>query len=539
MSREKFSILLADNRQIAPQDIQAILSKNSEIDFRLDVSHSGKEAILKVSENDYDLVLLNEDLPDKRGISMLQELLKKKLGIPVILIVAEGKEKIGVKAMDKGAYDFLTVEEVKTPALERAIRRVMHRKRLENEIMESLRKMETLAIRDGLTGLFNYRHFREVLRNEFKKARRHFQDLSCIMIDLDFFKQVNDTHGHQFGDYVLSRSAEIITGVVRDTDFVARYGGEEFFIILPNTDMDGAIILAERIRTAFANNVFRKGAVSQVVTVSLGISSISDENVISDEDLIENADRALYMAKDKGRNMVCTFEDVLKTQEAGLREERKKVRDFHKRLFDLNEDIKQNCIEATHAILKDIEKEWDYINTHSTRVSRLAEDIARGLGLRDEETNVVKRAALLHDIGMIGINSRILRKRTKLTKKEYETIKRHTILGVKLIERTRLFDKELPIILHHHERYDGTGYPNNLRGERIPMGSRIISVAEAFDAMTASNSYKKAIATDDAIVEIKNCSGTQFDPLVVNAFIKVISSSKKGTSRKSSSKRVQ
>ncbi|HDH53610.1 MAG TPA: HD domain-containing protein, partial [Nitrospirae bacterium] len=159
--------------------------------------------------------------------------------------------------------------------------------------------------------------------------------------------------------------------------------------------------------------------------------------------------------------------------------------------------------------------------------SRYAEKLTRKLLLSEEEVNVVKRAALLHDIGMVGINSDILKKKGKLTDKEYVLIKRHSSIGVKIIERTRLFQKELPIILHHHERFDGNGYPHKLRGDVIPYGARILAIAEAYDVMMSNTIYKKAGSREDAIAELKSGAGNQFDPHMVNAFVKVINNGAK------------
>lgn len=519
MTKEKVSILVADSKPVILNSIKKTLGSHKDINYSVKGVRSSEDALEKVSRDDFDVLLMNQNLPDRSGISILQELLKKKLGVPVIMIVAEGDEKLGVKAMDKGAYDFLTKQEIETVALNRAIRRVIQRKRLEDDIRESLEKMEKLAIRDGLTGLYNRRHFREALKNEYKKAKRHLQPLSCIMIDLDYFKSVNDNYGHQFGDFVLGQSARILRKQVRDTDFAARYGGEEFIVILPNTNLNGAYILAERIRSAFTDHIFRKGKISQTVTVSIGVSSTSDENVAGDEDLIANADKALYTAKNKGRNLVCTYDNGHVEEITGIKEETKNVADFDKRLKEFNENTKRRCIESAHSILREIEGSLDFINEHSVRVSQYIEKLIKQMPMSNEDAQVLKRAALLHDIGMIGISSDILKKKSKLTRSEYDIIKKHSNIGVKLIEKTRLFDKELPIILYHHERFDGKGYPDKLKGDNIPFGARILAVAEAFEVMMSGRYGRRTITSDDALAELRECSGSQFDPQVVKAFI--------------------
>jgi len=527
MKKERINILVVDGGSPPVfSRIESSLTKDDDMSYAVETLQSGKTAMEKAAGQRYDLLLVSQELSDGSGTALLQEVMKKKLGMPVIIVVAEGDEKIGINAMDQGAYDYLTRKEIRTDALRRAIRRTMLRRKLENEIRESITKLERLAIKDGLTGLYNKRHFREVLKNEYKKAKRHLQPLACIMVDLDYFKSVNDNHGHQFGDFVLVQSSEILRRLVRDTDFVARYGGEEFIAVLPNTDRSGAYILAERIRRTFSENVFQKGDTEKTVTVSIGVSSSHDENVMRDEDLIENADKALYEAKGKGRNLVCTFENKHIEEATVSREAAKKMNDFNIRMKNFSENVKENCIESTHAILRQVEKGLDYINDHANRVSKYVEKITRELNMSDDDVSTIKRAALLHDVGMVGIRSKILRKKGILTSREYDLVKTHTNIGVKLMEKTRLFEKELPIILYHHERFDGSGYPHKLQGDNIPYGARILAVAEAFDVMVSENFYKEQLTTDDAVAELRECAGSQFDPGIVKAFVKAIEKEK-------------
>lgn len=522
MSKEKINILVADKSIPSINLIKSNLGNYNDVLYTIDSATSGTDALSKAAGNSFDLLIVDQDLPGAKGVKMVQEIVKRKLGVPVIMIVAEGEEKLGVKAMDNGAYDYLTKGEIQTVALNRAIQRVMQRKKLESDVRASFEEMEKLAIKDGLTGLFNQRHLLETLESEYKKAKRHSQPLSCIMIDLDYFKSVNDNYGHQFGDFVLAEAAQILKKLVRDTDFVARYGGEEFFIVLPNTDTQGAFILAERIREVFANNLFARNKNSETVTISAGISFTFDQNVASVSDLISNADKALYCAKRRGRNNVCYFDEIDSADTVSLKEELKKIKDFHVRFETIHDNIKETCIESAHDILREIERGWDYINEHSVRVSRYVEKLGRKLSMLEEDINTIKRAALLHDVGLVGVHSDILKKKDKLTDNEYNLLKRHSNIGAKMIEKTKLFQKELPIILHHHERFDGKGYPHRLQGESIPYGSRILAIAEAYDTMRSDTIYRKACSVEKTITELKACAGAQFDPNLVNTFVKVI-----------------
>jgi diguanylate cyclase (GGDEF)-like protein len=167
-------------------------------------------------------------------------------------------------------------------------------------------RLRDQTIRDGLTGLYNHRHFQEMLHHEFLLARRHSSDLACLMLDLDRFKEVNDTYGHPFGDHVLSGTATLILNETRITDTVARYGGEEFAILLPNTDLPGALAIAERIRAKAENYLHRQREISRIVTISIGLATLAASQPEKPEQLLELADHALYQAKTAGRNRVMT-----------------------------------------------------------------------------------------------------------------------------------------------------------------------------------------------------------------------------------------
>ncbi len=522
MQKEKVCVLLVDDNPVDIEIIKTILNEQNTIICNIDTASSGAEAIEKAANSKFHLALVDYRLPGMSGIEVLEAINKRKLDLPVIIITGEGDEKIAVEAMKKGTYDYLTKDEINNVVLTRSMLSVLKRKSLEDKVKESHKELKNLAIRDGLTGLYNHRHFQEILSNEYKRAKRHGHLLSCMMLDLDHFKLVNDTHGHQFGDFVLAQSAKILKKLVRDIDFVARYGGEEFFIILPNTDMKGTIILAERICNSFAHNKFKKGKISEVVTVSIGVSSTANSNVGKKGDIIANADSALYHAKRRGRNNVCVWEEIESEVMFNIKEEEQKIRDFHSRFNAVSRNIKETCIESVRNILSELKSEGDYINKHSLRSSLYAVKLAKELSMPDEDIDVIKHAALLHDIGMVGISSDILKKAGKLTHEEYDLIKRHSHIGVNVIEQIKLFGKELQIILYHHERFDGSGYPHRLRGDMIPLEARILAVAEAYDVMISETVYHKASSSKDAIAELKRCAGSQFDPQIVNAFIKAV-----------------
>jgi putative nucleotidyltransferase with HDIG domain len=249
---------------------------------------------------------------------------------------------------------------------------------------------------------------------------------------------------------------------------------------------------------------------------------MSDHNVISDDVIIANADNALYRAKWRGRNNVCTYEETAIKEKLKSGEDPEKVKVFHSRFWNINESIKSDCIESAHDILLEIEGEWEYINEHSLRVGQYAEQLARGLSMSEDEANTIKHAALLHDIGMIGISTDILKKKGKLTADEYSVIKRHSSIGMKIMEKTKMFENELPLILYHHEKFDGSGYPHKLKGGAIPYGARILALADAYDAMISNSNHKAVRTQKEALKELKGNAGKQFDPDMVKSFISIM-----------------
>ncbi len=522
MQKENIHILIVDDNPVDLEIIRAVLNGNYAIHYTIDAASTGMEALEKASTGEFHLALLDYNLHDMNGIEILEEIKTRSIDLPVIMVTGEGDEKIAKETIKKGAYDYLIKDEINNILLTRTIRSVLERKNLEDKLKAYHDKLEDLAIKDGLTGLYNHRHFQEILSSEFKRSKRYVQPLSCMMLDLDHFKLVNDSHGHQYGDFVLAQSAGILRRFARDTDFIARYGGEEFVIILPNTDLEGVLHLAEKIRNSFENNPFKKEEISESISISIGVSSTADSNVSSKDDLITNADTALYQAKSSGRNNVCAWEEIESEDSIDVKEEYFKITDFYNRIKNLSEDMKEPCVKSVQDIFCELEAGCDYFNDHSLRVCLYAEKLARELLMSDEEINVIKYSALLHDIGMVGINSDILKKKDVLSPDEYDLLKRHVNIGADIVGQLKLFGKELQMIHYHHERFDGSGYPHKLRGRMIPLGARILAIAEAYDSMTSETMYRKARSSSEAIEELRKCAGSQFDPKLVEAFIKAI-----------------
>ncbi|OGO01333.1 MAG: hypothetical protein A2Y59_03365 [Chloroflexi bacterium RBG_13_52_14] len=357
---------------------------------------------------------------------------------------------------------------------------------------------------DELTGLFNHRYFHERLEEEIARGCRFGEIFSLIFIDLDLFKAYNDIHGHLSGDQVLKQIGRIIEESIRGVDLAFRYGGDEFAVLLPGASVEDGKNVADRIR----KNIEGKMDLSGVpVTCSLGISSWPTNGVLREE-VINTADMALYRSKRKGGNRVSVASEQGDSQERGA---------------NVRMEEQQGSLSTIYALAATVDAKDHYTYGHSKKVSKYATDIAEALGMSQEKTATLRTAALLHDIGKIGITDGILRKPGALKAEEWEPIYSHPKLGVAILKHVSTLAGCLPAVQHHHERYDGSGYPSGLRGDNIPLDARILAVADSYDAMTSARPYRQTELThEQAIEELKRGAGTQFDPKIVKIFIDLL-----------------
>ncbi|HSC91044.1 MAG TPA: diguanylate cyclase [Gaiellaceae bacterium] len=352
-----------------------------------------------------------------------------------------------------------------------------------------------LALTDPLTGLGNHRHFHERLQQELLDAHDRGTPLSLCLIDVDDFKTINDRFGHPVGDRVLSQLATKL----RQGGEGFRLGGDEFAVLLPAYDQREA-------QTAAASIVERLAAVSLdpgvTMTVSAGVATYPSQGVGRDE-LIRLADSALYWAKEHGKNQVRMYRpDVVELAEL-------------KKLASGAD--KAARYRAAASLAKAVDARDVYTGSHSERVAELAARTARRLGLDDELVELTRLAGSLHDLGKLAIPEEILRKPGPLTEPERLVLERHPQIGYRMLESLGV-DPLADWVLRHHERWDGTGYPEGVSGEAIPLGARIIFVADAYDAMTSDRVYRARLSDEEAVAELRRCAGTQFDPAVVAAF---------------------
>lgn len=396
------------------------------------------------------------------------------------------------------------------------------------EVSRLYEEQARAAVIDPITGLLNHRAFVQRLDEELALARQQLHSFVLVFLDLDHFKAINDTWGHLAGDAVLREVALRLTRTLEQGDVVGRYGGEEFTIILAGATLADAPARVELLHQTIRTEPYLwqhdgEERVEMFVTASFGVAAFGVHGTLREE-LIEKADHAMYRAKLAGRDCVYLAEGQMPLIRSTL-PDTQHVRSpiDMERLAGSEYELSQASTQTLQALTVVMQARDPTTGAHSTRLSELAEATGQALGADSDDLLLMRLGGLVHDIGKVGIPDAILNKPGALNEEEWAVMQQHPMIGAHILEGMGGFFRRLaPIVLAHHERWDGYGYPQGLRREEIPLSSRVLSVVDSYDAMVSRRPYKDPIPVSAARAELRRCSGSQFDPVVVQAFLNVL-----------------
>ncbi|MBU1169027.1 MAG: diguanylate cyclase [Proteobacteria bacterium] len=537
LKEDKPRILIVDDKPMNLISLEAAIDCH---ELEVIKAGSGNEALGLILDHDFALILLDVQMPEMDGFETA-ELIRmnpKTSHIPIIFVSAINKEDSHLfKGYDTGAVDYL-FKPVDSHILKSKIRVFidLYQQKKESEILshnlkqalleaENNRKiienqnklLKELAVKDGLTGLYNHRHMIVVAESEFNRANRYKTELSCLLMDIDFFKDVNDSLGHPFGDYVLKEFSLCLQEYMRESDFLFRYGGEEFLALLPQTDLEGARSSAEKFRTTIENKLFNDGNHTSIITVSIGISSLHYNHPASAFEIIDFADKALFTAKAEGRNRVVVFHEHEHALPDGVFPRDLQIRHLKESLESILKKTKKASILSLELLARD--RGGSVAEKRSRLLREYISLLGYHLNLPLSVIETFKLTALIHDCFQTLLGKEGPWHGENITDEQPEEVKNLPYILAELTEKFDFFANERSVLLTHHEHYDGSGYPEGLKENQIPMGARIFAIADSFVNLTcgALNGQEKSF--EDALIQIVQESGKKFDPTLVNHFL--------------------
>jgi diguanylate cyclase (GGDEF)-like protein/putative nucleotidyltransferase with HDIG domain len=372
------------------------------------------------------------------------------------------------------------------------------------------------SMTDALTGVGSRRLLEKKLEVECARSKRYKRPFSVAILDLDNFKSINDVFGHAVGDEALKKLAECMKSQKRIPDILARYGGDEFVIVMPETKEKDALTFLERIRSKVQQIEVQENV---SMTISCGIAQSKPDFSDSSSDVIRRADLALYEAKSAGRNCVKLWnKEMSKALRAGDIEF-ERIKRLKRRVAGLSEQAEKMFMQSIWGLVQALEAKDPYAKKHSENVTHYAVGIAEMLNISSKKLDVLRRAAMIHDIGNIGIPDAILSKPGRLTPHERKIVEQHPLIAVRILDKMSFLEQEVKIIRSHHEKWNGQGYPDGLLNTAIPIGARILAVADTFEALISDRSYHNSRTVSEALEILRDSSGYDFDPNVVKALV--------------------
>ncbi|MDD4294636.1 MAG: diguanylate cyclase [Candidatus Omnitrophica bacterium] len=470
---------------------------------------------------------------DECSLKHFQTLNKKTFeGKTCFLYTAKSSAKVIKLAKKLGFFDILSADEsqesvnFKMLKLKKFLKMRSDLETLSEDIQKKEKIIKNINMIDPLTGTYNWRHFSQRAKQEISRARRHLYHLSFAIIDIDYFRQINEIYGLKVGDMVIKDIVKILNSCLRQDDILARWREDEFFMILPYSTKDDTYRIAQRIKSKISKRIFKYKKAKFKIKVSLGVVSFPEDKIFNLKDIINSLDSCLISAKRKGGDTVIYSLPGKNVKHQKPEKHLPTVGDLRKKIDKMNVLLLRDLLEMIYGFARAIEAKDEYTGKHVEDTSVLAESIAKELNLSKVEIANIKRAAVLHDLGKVGICQSILCKKGPLTTKERKIVNQHPWLGSEILKEIHVLRGAIPAILYHHERYDGKGYPLGLKGEEIPLSARIVSVADVYQALISDRPYRKHFSKAEAKKIMKAESGKQFDPEILDKFFKLVTYNK-------------
>ena len=515
----KIRILYVEKNTADFQKIAQMLKDNTKM--KLFRTQCIATAFQELEEKTFDVILVDSYLPEGTATDFIEEINNRQIATPVICITDHGNDEIAAKVLRCGAYDYLSTSDLDKEILINTIKGAFEKFRLKTDLKLAMKKMADMSTRDTLTGLNNRRHLNEVMDQEFSRALRYENPLSCIFFDLDYFKTINDNFGYACGDFVLKEFASTIMKHKRDSDYAFRYGGEEFLLLLPRTSQKEACIIGKNLLQYCRNHHYNYDNQSFIVTMSLGIASVMDCNPQTGEDLLAFADKALYQAKMDGRNCLRVFKQQNKSSRISNRIQTEKGFAY------LNKEHSRLLTKTKNSIIKSLEMLTHEacgaaLENETQRIKVYIELFCKKLGLPEPIVHSIQNAASLINYSKIMLGDTLLFKKEALNKKEIKKIEQLPDLQVRMANQFELFKEEKKILRHNRQWFDRSVCSEEKSADEIPLEAKIFSIINAFVAMTSNRTYRKKFSNQEAVLEIIKKAGTQFDPVLVDFFIDTV-----------------
>ncbi|MBU2043690.1 MAG: diguanylate cyclase [Candidatus Omnitrophica bacterium] len=436
--------------------------------------------------------------------------------------------KIDLKLFKQtGCFDYFSAEDSKT-LVALKLKRAAEFLKLKNKLRQMDQKigqkdieLEKVTLIDPLTGCYNWRYFENRVPQEINRSRRHLYSVGFLAVDIDYFRHVNELYGIKVGDIIIKEVAALLKKALRREDILVHWREDEFFIIMPHLSARHSYQVARRLSEKIVFHKFRYKKVKIHIKASIGVVLFPEDLVFDARQVTSALNTCVSVAKKKGGNTIVLYSQA-NLKPIAAPKGKANVEELHGQIEKMNKLMSRDVLEMIYGFARAIEAKDSYTGKHVEYTAELAEQIAKALNLSEKNVDDIKHAAVLHDLGKVGIDKRILSKNGPLDFKEREVIKTHPAIAAEILREINGLKGSIPAILYHHERYDGGGYPLGLKGEEIPLSARIVAVADVYQALTSDRSYRKAYSKAKALAIIKSESGKQFDPKVVKVFLQVV-----------------